>query len=101
MRRSSGQRRGRVGSPQTPKPPAPCTPPSSHPGGTEDPLVRTQSDSRLGAREQIKLYGRKFDRSICKVIYLSGCSNIYDDENYEDAEGGEESFAANVSCGRG
>ena len=87
---------------QTPKPPAPCTPPSSHPGGTEDPLVRTQSDSRLGARVQIWCYGRMFDRSICKVIYLSdSSSNLYDDENYEDADGSEESFAANVSCRRG
>ena len=83
MRRSSGQRRDAL---VLPKPPAPCTPPSSHPGGTEDPLVRTQSDSLLGGREQIKLYGRKFDRSLCKVIYLTGSYNTSDDENSEDAE---------------
>ena len=64
-----------------PKPPALCTPPSSHPGGTEDPLVRTQSDSWFGGREQIKLYGRKFDRSL-----VTGSYNTSDDENSEDAE---------------
>ena len=88
MRRSSGQRRGRVGSPQTPTPqtPRPLHATIFSPRGNRRPISPNPERLSAQCREQMKLYGRKFDRSLCKVIYLTGSYNTSDDENSEDAE---------------